>query len=238
MMGLILLLELDPLLSRVNIAARLEALAQANGITIAKVIYDYVKGKTKFEFNDLGLQKVKQNEFHAYDLLLDSSHKRKIKSDRTKSKFLITAALAILISFGGLLYLGLSSNDPLKRSSPKMDDSAIRDGPYEAGTIPLNLDMCPGIYHEAFFDNLKNRRGHSYFFFMVGDPYGRCELGLGPTKNEGFLDCERKRKNQNIKIKCALFAKVNETGSYEISQQYKTWVTAREAVNDAELNDN
>jgi len=118
-----------------------------------------------------------------------------------------------------------------------MDDSAIRDGPYEAGTIPLNLDKCPGIYHEAFFDILKNRRGNSYFFFMVSDSYGRCELGLGPTKNEGFLDCESRRKKQNIKNKCALFAEVNETGSYEISPQYKTWITAREAVNDAELND-
>ena len=29
----------------VNIAARLEALAQTNGITVSKVIYDYVKGK-------------------------------------------------------------------------------------------------------------------------------------------------------------------------------------------------
>ena len=57
----------------VNVAARLEALAQTNGITVSKVIYDYVKGKTKHEFNDLGTQKVKQNEFHAFDLLLNLS---------------------------------------------------------------------------------------------------------------------------------------------------------------------
>ena len=56
----------------INIAARLEALAQANGITVSKGIYDFVKGKTNFEFNDIGIQKVKQNEFHAYDLLLEN----------------------------------------------------------------------------------------------------------------------------------------------------------------------
>ena len=39
----------------VNIAARLEALAQKNRITISKGVYDFVKGKTKFEFNDIGL---------------------------------------------------------------------------------------------------------------------------------------------------------------------------------------
>lgn len=43
----------------VNIAARLEALAQPNGITISKVIYDLVKSKTNIIFNDLGEQKVK-----------------------------------------------------------------------------------------------------------------------------------------------------------------------------------
>ena len=43
------------------------------------MIYDYVKGKTQYEFNELGLQKVKLNEFHAFDLLLEPSQKRKIK---------------------------------------------------------------------------------------------------------------------------------------------------------------
>ena len=56
----------------INIAARLEALAQLNGMTVSKGIYDFVKGKTNFELNDIGIQKVKQNEFHAYDLLLEN----------------------------------------------------------------------------------------------------------------------------------------------------------------------
>ena len=76
----------------VNIAARLEALAQSGGITISKVIYDFVKGKTQYEFNDLGLQKVKLNEFHAFDLLLEAFQKRQIKSSNRKiqqSQFLL-----------------------------------------------------------------------------------------------------------------------------------------------------
>ena len=48
-----------------NYAARVEVLAQTNGITVSKGIYDFVKGKTNFAFNDIGIQKVKQNEFHA-----------------------------------------------------------------------------------------------------------------------------------------------------------------------------
>ena len=60
----------------VNIAARLEALAQPNGISISKSVYDLVVPKTKVTFNDLGIQKVKQNTFHAYDILLDPSQKK------------------------------------------------------------------------------------------------------------------------------------------------------------------
>ena len=41
----------------VNIAARLEALAQPNGISISKSVYDLVVPKTKVTFNDLGVQK-------------------------------------------------------------------------------------------------------------------------------------------------------------------------------------
>ena len=63
----------------VNIAARLEAFALAGGISISKSVFDYVKGKTKHEFNDLGIQKVKQNEFHAFDIVLDPSQKRSLK---------------------------------------------------------------------------------------------------------------------------------------------------------------
>ena len=70
----------------VNIAARLEALAQPGGITIAKNVYDLVVKKTKYEFNDLGEQKVKENTFHAYDLLLDPSQKRKLKSVMPKKQ--------------------------------------------------------------------------------------------------------------------------------------------------------
>ena len=61
----------------VNIAARLEALAQPGGITISKNVYDLVANKTKYEFNDLGIQKVKQNQFHAYDLIIRSITKEK-----------------------------------------------------------------------------------------------------------------------------------------------------------------
>ena len=86
----------------VNIAARLEALAQSGGITISKSVYDYVKGKTKFEFNDLGIQKVKQNEFHAFDLLLSPDQERKITKKSNGYIGYIIVALALLLVGTGL----------------------------------------------------------------------------------------------------------------------------------------
>ena len=58
------------LVKGVNIAGRLKALASVGGVTIFKVIYDFINEKIPFDFNALGLQKVKTREFHAFDLYL------------------------------------------------------------------------------------------------------------------------------------------------------------------------
>ena len=89
----------------VNIAARLEALAQTNGITISKNIYDLVKAKTSHQYNDLGIQKVKKNEFHAYDILLDPSQKRKLKTQKSNKPILAIAASFIVIAVVSFLYI-------------------------------------------------------------------------------------------------------------------------------------
>ena len=94
----------------VNIAARLEALAQPNGISISKSVYDLVVPKTKVSFNDLGVQKVKQNTFHAYDILLDPSQKRKIKSQSSFNITMITGIAAAIAPMRGILDLGLVFN--------------------------------------------------------------------------------------------------------------------------------
>ena len=95
----------------VNIAARLEALAQPNGISISKSVYDFVVPKTKMTFNDLGIQKVKQNEFHAFDILLDSSQKRKLKNQSGSNTTIFTGiAAALVIAIAGFFMLNWEEN--------------------------------------------------------------------------------------------------------------------------------
>ena len=99
----------------VNIAARLEALAQPNGISISKSVYDLVVPKTKMTFNDLGVQKVKQNEFHAFDILLDPSQKRTLKTKSTSMLPIIGAVAAALVVMVGVFYFNTSEELTTKK---------------------------------------------------------------------------------------------------------------------------
>jgi class 3 adenylate cyclase len=65
----------------VNVAARLEALSQENCICVSKSIVDFVNKKTELLFNDLGEQKVKNTEVHAYDIA-DPDLKVREKNDK------------------------------------------------------------------------------------------------------------------------------------------------------------
>ena len=57
----------------VNVAARLEALAQPGGICLSKNVHDIVYKKMDLTFNDLGEQQVKDTVVHAVDVSLDGS---------------------------------------------------------------------------------------------------------------------------------------------------------------------
>ena len=92
----------------VNVAARLESLAQPNGITLSKSVYDLVNKKTQFLFNDLGEQKVKENQFHAFDVVLDPSHKRTIKPQSSSRMLLYAGFVAILlVGVGSIFYFDI-----------------------------------------------------------------------------------------------------------------------------------
>ena len=167
----------------VNIAARLEALAQPGGITISKNVYDLVSNKTKYKFNDLGMQKVKQNQFHAFDLLMNPLQKRSIN---TKSKIKINilssiAAVAILLA-GLITYQFYLKSKDIR--DPKLDDKRV-------------LLVLP-------FQNLANSSKHDFiaesmFDFFVGGLSGYKNLKV-LSKNTS-LAVKQKGMNNNELIK-------------------------------------
>ena len=167
----------------VNIAARLEALAQPGGITISKNVYDLVANKTKYEFNDLGIQKVKQNQFHAYDLLLDPSQMRSIN---TKSKMRIT----IMSSIGAIaiLLVGLISFQFYSQSEN------IRDSSLENKRVLLVLP----------FQNLANSSKHNFiadsmFDFFISGLSGYKNLKVLSKNTSLAINQKGLNKNELIK---------------------------------------
>jgi TolB-like protein/class 3 adenylate cyclase len=64
----------------VNIAARLEGLAEPGGICISQTVLDHARGKVAFEVEDLGEQALKNivQPIHVYRLLLGSSRGRTV----------------------------------------------------------------------------------------------------------------------------------------------------------------
>ncbi|SVC07068.1 uncharacterized protein METZ01_LOCUS259922, partial [marine metagenome] len=81
----------------VNVAARLEALAQPGGICLSKNVHEIVNKKTDFQFHDLGEQKVKNTVLHAVDVTLDGTSQRKIsESTAEQSSTEKPPAIAVL----------------------------------------------------------------------------------------------------------------------------------------------
>jgi len=67
----------------VNVAARLEALAQPGGVCLSKNVHEIVNKKTDFQFHDLGEQTVKNTVVHAVDVTLDGTSQRKLTEPST-----------------------------------------------------------------------------------------------------------------------------------------------------------
>jgi len=145
----------------VNIAARLEALAQTGGITLSKSVYDFVKGKTSHEFNDIGLQKVKQNEFHAYDLILDGLETRKelnsIKNNATRTViFLMLIIFVITLTVFLQNSLFSSSNDAVN-SEVKSNKPVILVKPFSS--LGKDDDLVSKAITESLISNLSQYVG-------------------------------------------------------------------------------
>ena len=99
----------------VNIAARLEALAQPNGVCLSRSVHEFINKKMDFLFNDLGEQTVKDNKFHAFDVVIDDSHKRTVKT-KAKSKVPLIAAIVgiLVLGIGGYGFYNNILTEPTK----------------------------------------------------------------------------------------------------------------------------
>ena len=111
----------------VNIAARLEALAQPNGVCLSRSVHEFINKKMDFLFNDLGEQTVKDNKFHAFDVVIDDSHKRTVKTKSKSQVPLIAAIVGILVlGIGGFAYYNFSIKDADQKNGKTVETSSDR----------------------------------------------------------------------------------------------------------------
>jgi adenylate cyclase len=82
----------------VNVAARLEALAEPGGICVSRVVRDQVRDKLAIPFEDMGEQQVKNiaRPVRAYRALLAERADRSIPSDATPPPLLDRPSIAVL----------------------------------------------------------------------------------------------------------------------------------------------
>jgi len=111
----------------VNIAARLEALAQPNGVCLSRSVHEFINKKMDFLFNDLGEQTVKDNKFHAFDVVIEDSHKRTVKT-KSKSKVPLIAAIVgiLVLGIGGFAYYNFSIKDTDQKNGKTVETSSDR----------------------------------------------------------------------------------------------------------------
>ena len=118
----------------VNVAARLEGLAEPGGICVARNVYNQVKDKVGLAFEAMGEHRVKNiaEPVTVYRVLLDADPatvlaqkaKRAARASRRHGP-LVAAALALLVLAGGAAWYG---------GAPRLFGG---DGPAEAAALPL-----------------------------------------------------------------------------------------------------
>ncbi len=90
----------------VNIAARVEALADAGGICITGRAYDHIKNKLEFGYQYLGEHSVKNisEPIRVYKVLIDPEAAGKALGEKRKTKrwIAIATAIVLLIGVGGI----------------------------------------------------------------------------------------------------------------------------------------
>ena len=170
----------------VNIAARLEALSKPNGICLSKNIYELVKTKTNFSFDDLGEQKMKNTLVHAFDLNTGNNIS---KSRRKKTKTIKLVPIFSIFCFFLIFLIGyfLISNN---RNGVIDDEKIIAVMPFiNSGGDSSQDYFVDGLTEDLIIDLSKigafSVISRNSVFYYKGKEYSDKEVAK--TLNVDFL---------------------------------------------------
>ena len=215
----------------VNIAARLEALAQPKGISISKSVYEKVKTKSNIEFYDLGLQKVKKNEFHAFDIILEPNQRRNLNKQKIISQArtvgIFATAATLLTIFGGMIAYYAFSKTDFDPASEANFAFELPDQPSIA-ILPLDNDKGNVAYlGEAITENILSTISTTPNMFVISKNSSSSKRLEGLSTAEvadefgvryilkGSFDASDAIFKVQTNLSDALAGKVIWSGSYE-----------------------
>ena len=156
----------------VNVAARLEALAQPGGVCLSKNVHEIVNKKTDFQFHDLGEQKVKNTVLHSVDVRLDGTTQRKLTQTQKISqtapwkKYTAVFILTALIAGGGVWWQQQPNFKPANQSKFAFklpDKPSIAVLPFKN----LHDDKSDNYIAEGISQNLTNQISRSSEIFVI-----------------------------------------------------------------------
>ena len=159
----------------VNIAARLETLAEPGGICVSRVVRDQIRGKLSYAFEDLGEQNVKNiaRPVHAFAMstaavattpLVPVLRSRPVR--RSLRRRIIAASAIGMMCFGSAAWWvwphrnSRTAGSGLERGTTAM--SAIQKGGADDAVARLSIVVLP-------FHNLSNDPGQEYFADAITD---------------------------------------------------------------------
>jgi adenylate cyclase len=147
----------------VNIAARLEGLAQPGGICISRTVYDHVKNKLELGYEYLGEQRVKNiaEPVRVYRVLMDSEAVGKVIGEkrfigRISRRAAVAAIIILTIVAGGVIGWNI-----YLQQSKKVEPASVEK-------MAFPLPDKPSIAVLAF-DNLSGDLEQEYFGDGVAD---------------------------------------------------------------------